>query len=130
MPYVHVLPASVEVAHPTSALPQPIDPGTRATWNVPTMIFPQEAKSGSTSVLCTLSELWSVSVLIFTRVNCACAGATRTPEIANASTTVRRANGFRFIRFSLCEISISPKFRLGACYLTRQPARHQVLLPI
>src|SRR5580692_9813333 len=110
MPYVHVLPASVEVAHPTSALPHPIDPGTRATWNVPTIVFPHEKKSGSTSVLCTLSELCSVSVLIFTRVNCACAGAISIGEIINASTTIKKVNAFRFIEFSSCDISLSSDF--------------------
>src|SRR5580692_13207413 len=100
MPYVHVLPPSVEVDHPTSALPHPMDPGTRATWKVPTIVFPQEKKSGSTSVLCTLSELWSVSLLIFTRVNCACAGITRTTQIIDASITVKKAAACRFMKFS------------------------------
>src|SRR5580692_6753166 len=100
MPYVHVLPPSVEVDHPTSALPHPMDPGTRATWKVPTIVFFQEKKSGSTSVLCTLSELWSVSLLIFTRVNCACAGITITTQIAATSITVEKANACRFMRFS------------------------------
>src|SRR5580693_716718 len=100
MPYVHVLPPSVEVDHPTSALPHPMDPGTRATWKVPTIVFPQEKKSGSTSVLCTLSELWSVSLLIFMRVNCACAGITITRQIAATSITVEKANACRFMRFS------------------------------
>src|SRR5579872_2952442 len=99
MPYVHVFPPSVEVDHPTSALPQPIDPGTRATWNAPTMVFPQEKKSGSTSVLCTLSELVNLSVLIFTSVNCAFAGATSNIERARARTMAGTANAFRFIRF-------------------------------
>src|ERR1700733_5913564 len=100
MPYFHVLPPSVDVLQPTSPLPHPIDPGTRATWKVPTMVLPHEKKSGSTSVLCTLSELCSVSVLSFTSVYGVCAAAIGAADIAKARTTVKRENEFLFIRFS------------------------------
>src|SRR5579863_1078764 len=106
MPYFHVLPPSVEVDQPTSPLPHP-GPGTRATWKVPTMVFPQEKKSGSTSVLCTLSELCSVSLLIFTRVNCACAGVTSITKIAAIRTNGRKANALRFIGFSFLRLRLN-----------------------
>ena len=60
---VEIWPMPVEVANPMSA-PPPL--GTRATWKALTMVEPHANVSGSTSVLCSLSELWNLSVLSFT----------------------------------------------------------------
>src|ERR1700685_923154 len=58
------------------------------------MVEPQEYVSGSTSVLCWLSELWKLSALILTRENCACTGVAMRTENTNTHTNARKMDIF------------------------------------
>ena len=59
-PRLHVAPSSIEVAQPMSDAP-PLK--KRPTWNADTIVSPQANVSGSTSVLCWLSEFVNGSSL-------------------------------------------------------------------
>src|ERR1700685_4745543 len=58
------------------------------------MVEPQEYVSGSTSVLCWLSELWKLSALSSPRENCACTGVAMRTENTNTHTNARKMDIF------------------------------------